>query len=353
MKYNEFKEKFVEQLMSDFETLQQSQTPEGELCRDFKLKQDIQYKPNVILDSICIMPNDTSNAKIGAMLNVQGFYEDYNRINDFEALMKHSMASVLNAIKNLKGEGEGCDIRTFIADNAPLDAIRGKLDSGELIIIPYLVQTKGNEAYLENLAHREYLNLTITYRLLIADFKSDDSCATITISNALAEALGFSEETLYEVSIQNLQEARRPVSFPIYEVMGELLDMAGDEEKEVILAPFEETKDELNTLMVITNDVKQYGSSSLLLTEPFREIAERFKANLFILPSSIHELLALPDNDDRKAANSFLEMVVDVNATQVVPQERLSDAVYYYDYEKDEIELLCTADGSVASQEVV
>ena len=53
---------------------------------------------------------------------------------------------------------------------------------------------------------------------------------------------------------------------------------------------------------------------------------------IIVLPSSIHELLILPDNGSMQL--SELEaMVREVNATQVAPEDRLSDKVQYYDRE--------------------
>ena len=54
------------------------------------------------------------------------------------------------------------------------------------------------------------------------------------------------------------------------------------------------------------------------------------KGDYFILPSSIHEVLLLRDdgNMDYRALEA---MVREINATQVAPEERLSDQVYHYD----------------------
>ncbi len=52
--------------------------------------------------------------------------------------------------------------------------------------------------------------------------------------------------------------------------------------------------------------------------------------SFFILPSSIHELLIVPDNGmmDLKALE---QMVREVNETTVDPAEKLTDNVYHYD----------------------
>ena len=62
------------------------------------------------------------------------------------------------------------------------------------------------------------------------------------------------------------------------------------------------------------------------------KVAELLGTNYYVLPSSIHQLLILPDNGSMQL--SELEaMVREVNATQVAPEDRLSDKVQYYDRE--------------------
>jgi len=60
--------------------------------------------------------------------------------------------------------------------------------------------------------------------------------------------------------------------------------------------------------------------------------------NLYIIPSSIHELLLLPD-DGTVDRESLDQMVQEVNMNEVLPTERLSDHVYYYEYAENEIRM--------------
>ncbi|MDE8682806.1 DUF5688 family protein, partial [Blautia schinkii] len=52
--------------------------------------------------------------------------------------------------------------------------------------------------------------------------------------------------------------------------------------------------------------------------------------DFFILPSSNHEMLVLPD-DGQVDAEMLIDMVKEVNATQVAPAERLTNDVYHFD----------------------
>lgn len=68
------------------------------------------------------------------------------------------------------------------------------------------------------------------------------------------------------------------------------------------------------------------------------QAAEKLGGDFYILPSSIHEILLVPDNGD-KAADDLRDMVREVNATQVSPEEKLTDNVYHYDSKEHIFEL--------------
>ena len=61
-----------------------------------------------------------------------------------------------------------------------------------------------------------------------------------------------------------------------------------------------------------------------------KEMADRIGGDFFIIPSSVHEVILLPDTD--KGLNEALKQLIwEVNRTKVAPEEVLSDALYRYD----------------------
>ena len=56
------------------------------------------------------------------------------------------------------------------------------------------------------------------------------------------------------------------------------------------------------------------------------------------MPSSVHEVILLPENRIKSAEN-LLQVVMDVNRMQLAPEEVLSDTVYYYDRETGKISI--------------
>ena len=68
------------------------------------------------------------------------------------------------------------------------------------------------------------------------------------------------------------------------------------------------------------------------------QAAERAGGDFFILPSSIHEILIVPDNGEM-GLKDLEAMVKEVNATQVAPADKLTDSVYHYDSQAKIFEL--------------
>lgn len=89
-------------------------------------------------------------------------------------------------------------------------------------------------------------------------------------------------------------------------------------------------------LYVITNTMKNLGAGALVNHSVQKALYEYFNGkNLYILPSSIHELLILPEDDSfPRSVEELLSMVKAVNSTEVAEDDFLADHVYYFDFER-------------------
>ena len=74
---------------------------------------------------------------------------------------------------------------------------------------------------------------------------------------------------------------------------------------------------------------KLFGAASMLYEEPIHELAEQVGGDLYILPSSVHEVIAVPA--DFGSPEELAEMVYEINMEQVDINDRLSNQVYHYD----------------------
>ena len=90
-------------------------------------------------------------------------------------------------------------------------------------------------------------------------------------------------------------------------------------------------------LYLLSNKYKHQGASIIFNKALMHRIAEKM-GSFYILPSSIHEVLIIPTS----AGNDVKELarvVKQVNANELQPQDILSDNVYEFDIEDEEIKI--------------
>ena len=90
-------------------------------------------------------------------------------------------------------------------------------------------------------------------------------------------------------------------------------------------------------MLCLTNRRKQFGASLILHEDILRRAGEVLGSNYFVLPSSIHETLLVPDIGSMDV-QWFCSTVKEINEERVEACEQLSDKVQYYDREADVLE---------------
>lgn len=103
-------------------------------------------------------------------------------------------------------------------------------------------------------------------------------------------------------------------------------------------------------MLVATVEGAFMGASVIQYPGFMEQAAEKIGGDFFVLPSSIHEVLLIPD-DGSADYHELAAMVQTINETQVAPAERLSDNVYHYDKEDKVFELAEKTAGRKLAQE--
>jgi hypothetical protein len=85
-------------------------------------------------------------------------------------------------------------------------------------------------------------------------------------------------------------------------------------------------------LLVLSNESGVNGAAAIIYPEVPQRIYEYVGKNYYLLPSSVHELLIVPD-DGEVDSLSLREIVREVNQTHIEAEEYLSDDIYYFDGE--------------------
>ena len=127
------------------------------------------------------------------------------------------------------------------------------------------------------------------------------------------------------------------------EIMGEIISSDADNlDPDMVDAFFEMDsvyEDNMDPMFVATNSKKVNGAGVILYDGLLRTFAEKIGGDFYILPSSVHEVIFVPANGDIDA-RYLIQMVKEVNATEVSPDEVLSDNVYMYHADEDRVEMM-------------
>ena len=181
---------------------------------------------------------------------------------------------------------------------------------------------------LETVPHQNMEDMAVVYRFVLSS--DDDGRASILVTNQLLENMGVTPEQLHADAMENAPQIKPVEIKGMSEVMAEMM---GVEQAEMMglfpVAPEDEK------IYVATVPDKVHGAGVLAYQNFMDQAAERAGGDFFILPSSIHEVLIVPDNGEM-GLKDLEAMVKEVNATQVAPADKLTDSVYHYD-SKDKI----------------
>lgn len=267
-------------------------------------------KVNTCLTGLIIKPKGKKGNLVCPTFYAEYMYEDYLDDVSFDECMRRHAKNFVEALDRIP--------------NIPV-----RFDSDFILsnVVPQVVNTKNNKEMLESCPHREFLDLSVVYRVVIS--RSKNNVSSFLVTNEIMKAEEFVEEELFEASMKNNQKYF-PSKAERIEKM--LLRLVGD--VEMPYGDLEQVPEE-RRLYVITNDYGFFGANAILNNDFIREVAEKFGTDCYILPSSINEVMILSANCN--SAEVLMSEVKEINRNSVEPGERLSDNVYLFKLEDNSI----------------
>lgn len=202
-------------------------------------------------------------------------------------------------------------------------------------IIPVLVNTGQKREMLKEAVHREFLDLSMIYVIAPKEPSGVEGEYQIMTKN-MAERMLFSEAELYSLAEKNGNRLLPVECIPMEAWMEHLMQNMGTSES-LIREKIYPNKFS-SSLYLLKNEKSCFGATVLIYQEPVRKLASRLEDNLFLLPSSIHEVIAVPESMGF-SAEELAGIVRQVNREMVGPEEYLSDCVYYYDHNQRHLTL--------------
>lgn len=196
-----------------------------------------------------------------------------------------------------------------------------------------LVNWERNSEQLKEMPHRRFLNLAVTYYIPTVVKEPNDG--KIAVTDRLISLWGVDEETLYRHALENTRR-RLPIKLQTLEEV--VREMTGS----IWPGGFSGNSDGVPCPSVYILRRMEGGESTaavLLEDDILREFAAEH-GNFYVLPSSISEVLLVPEKYGCPDAGYYNGMVREVNRTQVEPEDFLSDNAYYYYADSGRIEVL-------------
>ena len=185
-----------------------------------------------------------------------------------------------------------------------------------------VINYEKNRKLLEDVPYFRWCDLAVVFYYAVE--KETIGRASILIHNNHLTMWEQTADELYQIAQRNMRRCMPELLLPMYELVEEMTGVKLEQTDEA-------------RMYVLTNQAKINGASAMLYSDKIRELADSLHTDLIILPSSVHEVLLLPDDHEQKY-DFYRQMVEEVNTTQVEPEEILSYNLYRYSRKKEEIE---------------
>lgn len=288
MDYEQFKATFAE----DLKTNLQKQEIEVDVSEHYIEKLNDSY------DALSVTPKGSS---IGVNANLDEIFHAVERGRDYSEVLS-------GVTESLKGSFEHMP-KLQVSDLTNYAEMKNKLAME-------VVSAERNAGMLQNVPHEQMEDIAVVYRLVLDSSK--DASSTVLVTNDLMDKFGITHEQLHNDAMKNAPLIRPAEIKGMEETLNE---MQGGP----VLEP---DPDEI--LFVAGVPDQSHGAAVIAYPNFFEDAAEKLGGDYFIIPSSIHEVLLVKDTGEMNARD-LEAMIKEVNATEVAPEDVLTDHAYHYD----------------------
>lgn len=189
-----------------------------------------------------------------------------------------------------------------------------------------LVNKALNKKLLIEVPHKDFLDLAVMYNVIVN--KDESKSATFLVNNEMIEALEINHEELEEAARRNTEKS----GFKKTNMIDIMENINGVKVKN-------KEADYAMPMYVLTNDMGHNGANVMLYSNLFNELSDEYGSDLYVLPSSVHEVIVIPVLPD--ADPVILKMIVaEINRTEVSKEEILSETVYKWNKEMGKMDIV-------------
>ena len=197
-----------------------------------------------------------------------------------------------------------------------------ELGSREFIlknVYPKVVANTNNELIDgQHLVFKEFLDMFVIYYVNIG--ADNEGTASYNVQEKMIANAGIDMEELHSQAIKNL---KKEVSIKdMQDIIMNIIGITDESEFDFSQVPEE------NQMLVLSKKDSMYGASVILCASVLEKLDSFWNGEFVILPSSVHECISV--RSDGFTLQEMKEMVMEINDTEVSPEDRLTDSVYVY-----------------------
>ena len=274
--------------------------------------KDVIKNNGVMLTGVSILKEGTDVAPV---IYINGYYDMYK---SGQSTIYAIVSEIIKSYKEIMAKNKINNARFFL-----------DFDTIQPYIIRKLINTEKNRELLKDVPHIDFLDLSIIFQVMLPD---DIYFETITIQNKHCKMWEIGIDELIFTARRNMQRLLpnvcRNLEFFIEELTSE------SDSKDYFIKD-----NNVSGILVLTNEKRINGASVMIDRNFLRECSDKMNDSFYILPSSVNELLAIPDNGHINT-NELRDLVKTINDTEVDEEDVLSYSVYYFDMGNDRLSVL-------------
>ena len=276
-------------------------------------------------EALCIMEE---GCNISPTIYLHSYYEEWKRGTSLEEILEWIL---------LEYQTNRCGVYLDVTDLHDFEKVKRR-------ITYKLINYERNRQMLQDVPYRRFYDLAVVYLLMIEnDFIGS---GTAVIHCRQLEAWNVSEEELYHLAVQNTERLLGSEIVPMRNMILDLIrrdvgsqmsdslewcecseEQADDLAEQIMegLVP-----DERIDMYIMSNRDKYLGAAVMLNTSCLENFVKAQGCGCFVIPSSIHEVILIPEREFVNAGVLKL-LLRDINASEVDSPDYLSDQLYYFD----------------------
>ena len=173
----------------------------------------------------------------------------------------------------------------------------------------------------------EFLDMVKTFRVYKYDGEND-----FNITWDDLEKWGVGLEVIAEAAKRNTPVLTPPVIYQVAATSSGMRQIKIGDSIEAALENMANINEVKYPMYMLTNPAIYYGASSILNEPILKRIADLWKEDILLLPSSVHEFLMVPFSRKRMELEDWQDTVSTMNSMEEMKGIVLSNSVYLYDW---------------------